>query len=104
MGVVICDGIVVFVSVVGIVGGDVVDLFVCWDLVEQIGQYWCIVDVVFCDFDGVDFQCFFVDFEVDFVLDVMFWVIMFVGVLFVFVFDFDFGVVCCLEGYCVVMF
>ena len=59
-------------GVEGAVGGDAGDLLIGRDLVEQLGQHRCVAHVAGRELGSPDFQCLFVNSDVDLAPDAPF--------------------------------
>ena len=65
MGTAFGDSVMAFSGVVGAIGGDAGDLLIGRDLVEQFGQHRRVAHVAGRELDGPDFQCLFINSDVD---------------------------------------
>ena len=93
MGAAVSDRVMALVDIINAVSGDAADLLACQDLTEQIGQEWCIADVVPGDLDGSNFQCFIINSEMDLAPDSSFRTTVFAGVPFALSLDLDPGAI-----------
>jgi len=97
------NGVMAFACVVGTVCRDAADLLFRRDLIEEVGQHWCITDMAPGDLDSADLQCFLINSEMDLAPDTPLRTAMFAGVPFAFSLDLDPGAIRCPSGYCAAM-
>ena len=61
----VSDRLMALAGIIGAVSDDAADLLACRDLAEQIVQDRYITEMVICDLDSADLQCFLINSDTD---------------------------------------